>query len=133
MFFIKLNSARVRGGNVTRFTKLIFIYAVLLGLDSLIVHFFVDVRDIELLKPALFAGIIFLMGYLSTRKDMYTFAKHAATALALVAFITSLGGVLNLFPEDGSLNYVAIVKTVMAALSITFIIVAVQLFAAERK
>ncbi len=115
------------------FSKLIFVYAALLIIDGLTFQYIANVRDISIITPVIFGGFILLMGFMTLKKDMDLFGKHGATAVSLIAFITSVGSVLDLFTEaTDQLLYSTYSQNIMAILSLTFIVFAVQQFAAER-
>ncbi len=115
------------------FPKLILSYAVLLIIDGLIFQYVANLKDISLMTPIIFGGFILLMGFMSLKHDLGLFAKHGATAVSLIAFIVSVGSILELFsPESGSIQFSDISKSVMAVLSLVFIVFAVRQFAAER-
>ncbi len=115
------------------FSKLIFAYAALLIIDGLAFQYIANVRDISIIMPVIFGGFILLMGFMTLKKDMGLFGKHGATAVSLIAFITSVGSVLDLFTQaTDKLLYSTYSQNIMAILSLTFIVFAVQQFAAER-
>ncbi|KAA3610330.1 MAG: hypothetical protein D8M58_06075 [Calditrichaeota bacterium] len=116
-----------------KFSKLILAYAILLIIDGLLFQFIAGVKDISLLTPIIFGGFILIMGLMSLKKDLSLFARHGATAVSLIAFIISVGSILDIItPESGSVQFVDISKTAMACLSLIFIIFAVRQFAEDR-
>lgn len=116
-----------------KFSKLIFGYAALLIIDGLAFQYIANINDISLMTPIIFGGFIMIMGLMSVKKDLGLIGRHGATAVSLIAFITSIGSILEvLSPASGAIQYSDISNSVMAILSLAFIALAVQAFAAER-
>ncbi len=115
------------------FPKLIFAYAALLIIDSLVFQYFANIRDISLMTPIVFAGFILIMGIMSVKQDLALFGRHGATAVSLIAFITSITSIFTIiFPGDEAVALSEYAHAVMALLSLAFIALAVHAFAAER-
>ena len=73
-----------------QFSYLIFIYATLLIIDGITFQILALERDPSILTPVIFGGILLIMGVMTLKKDLQIFGKHGATALSLIAFISSL-------------------------------------------
>jgi len=117
-----------------QFSYLIFSYAVLLIADGITFQILAPERDPAILTPVIFGGILFLMGIMSLKKDLQLFAKHGATALSLIAFISSLNNLAELFQYTfDKPNYINLPNAIMAVLSIIFLVLAVRQFANDRK
>jgi hypothetical protein len=112
------------------FSKLIFSYAALLIIDGLAFQYIAQTKDISIIMPVVFGGFILIMGFMSLKKDLELFGRHGATAVSLIAFVTSVGSILELFSD--TVQYSDLSNFVMAVLSLAFIVFAVQQFAAER-
>jgi hypothetical protein len=115
-----------------RFSSLIFIYALILLLDGIIFQIIAPARDTDILYPAFLGGLILLMGFITLKKDFRIFAKHGATALSLVAFITSVTDFSEWIQNLRTSDYAQISNSIMAILSLVFLILAVRQFAKER-
>ena len=115
------------------FSFLIFGYAALLLMDGILFQIFASERDINILYPAFLGGLILIMGFISLKKDFRIFAKHGATALGLIAFISSVTDLSEVIQNlADSINYAQKSNSIMAILSILFIIFAVRQFAKEK-
>lgn len=115
-----------------RFPSLIFIYAASLFLGGVFFQVLTSERDATLLVPFFFAGIIFLMGLVTLRKEFYAFGKHGAAGLSLIAFITNVGSFLDISFSD-PVNYSSLAKALTAFFSIIFLAIAVRKMGQERQ
>lgn len=116
-----------------RFPILIFSYSSLLliyGIINIILSS--DPATINYM-PMVFGGIILIMGIMSVNKDFVLFGQHGATALSLVAFITSLIGFVEVFNEQSESFYSNLTDVYLASLSIFFLVLAVRQFGIDRK
>ena len=115
----------------TKFTTLVFIYAALLALISIVLQVISPERDSALLTPLVFAGIILIMGFMTLRNDLNIFGKHGASALCLIAFIVTVGSFLELGSEE--ISYAVIGKSLTALISIIFLSLFVKKIGDERR
>ena len=116
------------------FSYLIFGYAILLIADGALFQLAAPKRDPAVLMPAIFGGILIIMGIMSLSKDLKLFGRHGATALSLIAFIYSINNFAELFRSTFNDNfYVNISNAIMAVFSLLFLILAVILFGKERQ
>ena len=117
-----------------RFRILIFSYAILLIFDGIIFQLLAAERNPVILQPVLFGGITLLMGFMALKQDLQLFAKHAATALSVIAFASSFTYLYKIITNSTeSLNYANASNAVMNIFSLIFLLMAVQQFARERK
>ena len=116
-----------------QFSYLIFFYATLLIIDGITFQILALERDPSILTPVIFGRILLIMGVMTLKKDLQIFGKHGATALSLIAFISSLNNLVELFNDSFSTqDYVNFSNAIMAVLSIIFLILAVRQFAKDR-
>lgn len=113
------------------FPTMIFLYAAILFADSIIFSILAVEKNIAILTPAFFAGIIFLMGLVTLKKDFQLFGKHGATALSLIAFLSNVSSFLDISSE--SISYAAYSKATAAMISLVFLIFAVKKIGDERR
>ena len=73
------------------------------------------------------------MGFMSLKEDLQLFGKHGATALSLIAFISSLSNLFKLLSDFSAQDYENLSNSIMAVLSIIFLFLAVFQFGKERK
>jgi len=117
-----------------QFTVFIFTYAVLLIIDGVTIQILADEKNPSILTPAFFGGILIVMGIMSVKKDLKLFGQHGATALSLIAFITSLSNFIDLLQNiPGQQFYINLANGIMTIISILFLIIAVILFGKARK
>jgi len=117
-----------------KFSYLIFSYAILLIADGITFQILATERDPAILTPVIFGGIIFLMGIMTLKKDLQPFAKHGASALSLIAFISSINNLAELLQNSfDKPGYINLSNAIMAVLSIIFLVLAVRQFANDRK
>jgi len=114
------------------FSSLIFSYALLLLFDGIIFQIIAPARDADILYPAFLGGLILLMGFMTLKKDFQVFAKHGATALSLIAFITSVSDLSEWIQNLRTADYAQISNALMAVISLVFLILAVRKFAKEK-
>ena len=117
-----------------QFSYLIFAYATLLIIDGITFQILAQERDPSILTPVIFGGILLLMGIMTIKKDLQLFGKHGASALSLIAFISSITNLIELFNSTFSMqDYINFSNGIMAVLSIIFLVLAVRQFAEDRK
>ena len=116
-----------------QFSYLIFGYAAVLIIDSITFQILAPERDPSILTPLIFGGILILMGIMTLKKDLQLFGKHGAATLSLIAFISSLGNVTDLFTGTSTGQFYSnTANALMAVFSIIFLICAVIKFGMER-
>lgn len=116
------------------FSYLIFGYAILILADGVIFQLAAPQRDPAILMPAIFGGILIIMGFMSLNRELKLFGRHGATALSLIAFIYSVNNFAELFRPTFSSNfYVNSANAIMAVFSLLFLILAVIRFGNDRQ
>jgi hypothetical protein len=117
-----------------QFTFSIFVYAALLIIDGITIQILAGEKNPSILTPVFFGGIQILMGIMTIKKDLKLFGQHGSAALSLIAFVTSLQNFLGLFQNTSGMEYyINLANSIMAFFSILFLVLAVILFARERK
>ena len=114
-----------------KFRYLIFIYSILLIFFGLVYLFFIETESV-VFTPIVFGGIILIMGIMSVNKDLILFGQHGATALSLIAFITSVSGFIKMFKQTETF-YSYFADVYIASLSLIFLVLAVRQFGIDRK
>jgi hypothetical protein len=105
---------------------------VVLGLAG---YFLTGRVSLTALIPAYFGVVLSLLGMLALREGMRKHAMHVAVFVALLGLLGSFRGVLNIGSLlDGTAARPAAVvsQTVMAALTLGYIVMAVRSFVAAR-
>ena len=69
---------------------------------------------------------------MSVNKDFILFGQHGATALSLIAFITSVSGFIKIFKQTETF-YLHFSDVYIATLSLIFLILAVRQFGIDRE
>ena len=116
-----------------RFDFLIFSYSALLILFGVGLHILSGSEEVTIFTPITFGGIILIMGIMSLNKDLVLFGQHGATALSLIAFITSISGFIKIFDDKPAMFYSNLSDIYIAPLSIIFLVLAVRQFSIDRK
>jgi len=108
------------------FTVLIFIYAAVLAINGLAFQYFAESRDVALLTPVFFAGLMIIMGILTLKNDLKLYGRHGALGLSVLAFITSVGSFIKLITFSfNEITYNDLSDFLTATCSLVFLIIAV--------
>ena len=115
------------------FSIIIFCYAAALATNGLVFQYLEGSRNIALLTPVFFAGLLIIMGIISLNKDLKLYGRHGATGLSVLAFITSVGSFIKLITFSFSkITYPDISDFITALCSLGFLIFAVFKLGRER-
>ncbi len=94
-------------------------------------------ESVTALIPAFFGIVFIILGVIARKERLRKHMMHAAAALAILGFAGSVSGVVSLFKMLGGSEiprpFASIMQSIMALLTIGFVILAIKSFVDARR
>lgn len=120
--------------NIVRITIIYSILLIVLGLGG---YFMSDAASITALIPAFFGVAILLAGLVGMKQQHKKLAMHIAATLGLLGFIGTASALADFFSlisgEEVTRQMSVVVKSIMAVLSLAYVLTCVKSFIDARR
>jgi len=120
--------------NITRITIAYSMLLIILGLGGYVLS---RAASITALIPAFFGIVVLIFALLSRKEQLKKHAMHIAAVLGLIGFIATVGGLGDLKAmisgEEVQRQFAVVSKSIMAILSLAYVMVCIKSFIDARR
>ncbi len=108
-------------------------FGIILILQGIITYFISDSRSFTALIPAIFGGLLVVLGFVAKKPDLRKHAMHAAAMVALLGIIGALMRAIPALARGAEINLGIGSQLVMGVLLIIFLVLCIRSFIAARR